>query len=268
MADEIVAPSAEVAAPVVAAPAVETVVAPVVAPVVVPAAAPEIAPAVETKVEAKAPEVKTEPTVLGSEEPKPPTPVDGAAKQPEGEKKEEVSQSDEPASLPSFDPWVFPEGVVADTAKVEAFNKMFGQFEVSTKVDHAEMQKLGQQLIDFNISQMKELHEQVNKQAQDYWDNKSQEWLEQFKKDPEIGGNRQDTTTRAAREFIRRHGGTEEQQKEIRDLMETTRLGNNPAMIRLLANANTAKSEGKPVPATTPPAPKLSRKQKFYGNKS
>lgn len=192
---------------------------------------------------------------------------DGAEKQPEAEKKEESSQSDEPAPLPSFEPWQFPEGITVDEARVAEINKMFGEFERDAKVEHSVLQKFGQQIIDRHVSEVTAVAEKIKEAYDQAWKDQTKNWREQFIKDPEIGGNRQETSTAAAREFIRRHGGTPEQQAEIRTVMQTTGLGNHPAFIRLFAKANVNLAEPTLVPAGKPPAQPQSRKQKFYGKK-
>lgn len=219
----------------------------------------EDAPAVETT-ETPAPteETKTDNSTADGQ------PKEGAdAEVP----KENTSQSDEPAPLPSYDQFAVPEGLAVDQAKLGEFTNLLGEFETTTKADHAEVQKLGQQLVDRHIAAVKDAVEGIAKAYQENWENQTKGWLEAFKADPEIGGNRQETTTKAARDFIRTFGGNADQQKEFRDLMQSTGLGNHPAMIRMLANANLAKSEGKPIPASQPVPQAKSKLQKFYGSK-
>ena len=193
--------------------------------------------------------------------------INGADKQPEEKAKEEVSQSDEPAPLPSFEPWKLPDGIEADQTRVAEFNKELGEFARDTKVDAKLVQGLGQKLIDRHVSELQATAQKIAESYQKAWEDQSKSWYEQFVKDPEIGGNRQETTTAAAREFIRKHGGTSEQQTELRTVLEQTGLGNHPALIRVFAKANSDLSEGKLVPAGKPPAAPQSRKQRFYGSK-
>lgn len=236
---------------------------------VVPAAEPSVlgddAPKTETKTDTK-PEEKTDDKKIEAKADEKPADEKSAEgdKKPDGEKKEEASQSDEPAPLPSYDAWVFPEGVEADPAKVAAFNTLFGEFESTTKVEHAEMQKLGQKLVDFNISQMRELQQAYT----DKWNQDKKDWFDSFQKDPEIGGNRAETTTRSVRQFVETFGGNDEQKTELRNFLKTTGVGNHPALIRLIANASLVKREGTPVPAQKGPAPSVSKVEKRYGKTS
>jgi hypothetical protein len=100
---------------------------------------------------------------------------------------------------------------------------------------------------------------------QQRWDTMKTEWKDQFLADPEIGGNRTMASVNAAQQFIRTHGGSDEQQAEFRALMETSGLGNHPAMIRILAKAGAAMSEGQPLAARAPAPVQLSKTQKLYG---
>ena len=293
MTDEVVSSPAPEAAPVVSTqPVSGTAEASIVAPVETVLGAPdapvEAATEVESGTEAApeikevAPEVKPEPTpeVKTEAETKPEVkpevkpetkPADASADktQPEGEKKEESSQSDEPASLPSYEPWKFPDNVKIDEAQIGEVNKMFGEFELEAKVDpHAAMQKYGQQFLDRHIAGVQAAINTLAEAYQQSWKDQTKNWYESFVKDPEIGGEKKDASAAAAREFIRRHGGTAEQQNELRKVMQDTGIGNHPAFIRAFAKATVDLSEGKLVTATKPPAPPQSRKQKFYGSKS
>lgn len=272
MTDEQAISSApEVASPVVSAPveaaSVQSPVveAPVSAPVeakteaepaIVAESAPQVAETVLGKTDAAVTEVKTESAQVSAET------------QPEGEKKEEVSQSDEPAPLPSYEPWKFPENTSVDEAQIAEVNRMFGEFEQMTKADHALVQKFGQQMIDRHIAGIQSAVDQLTAAYQKAWKDQTQQWHDAFIKDPEIGGQKKDVSAAAANEFIRRHGGTYEQQTELRNILEKTGLGNHPSIIRTFAKATANLAEGKIVPAGMPPAAPSTRKTRFYGKKS
>lgn len=234
-----------------------------------------ITPAAVTPLAEAAPVVQPEATLLGAPEKTPTPQADNKtandnkdapeAKQPDSEiKKTEGSQSDEPAPLPTYDAFKLPEGMTLEIERSGEFTKTLGEFERITKADHAEVQKLGQVLIERHAVELKKAIEQAQNASLDTIKNQREEWKQSFIKDPEIGGNKQETTVNAAREFIKTHGGTETQQKEFRDLMEQTGLGNHPAMIRTLAKAMSNMAEGKPLPATRPMTQK-SKIEKRYG---
>lgn len=241
-----------------------TVTAPVVetAPVSVPDATLAPAPVVET-VES----VKSE-TVLGEalteapkvEETKPVTPEPQATQAQETE-----GQSVEPAPPPTYDTFTVPEGVTLDTERVTKFTELLAGLELEGKADHVSVQQFGQKAIDFHVQEVQKAVDSVAELYKTTWERQKTDWKDSFLKDPEIGGNRFQTTVDAARNFIRTHGGTPEQQAEFRSVMETSGLGNHPAIIRLLSRAGAAMEEGKPLAAQKPAAPPKSKTATLYG---
>lgn len=257
------------------------------APVTASADAVTTTPAAETPAQDPAPtaepvqidaapaEPKKTETFLGSD-PKTPTaePPKDTTPKPEGEKpaepqveqkKEEGSQSEEPALLPTYEKFTLPEEIQLDDVRLGEFTKELGEFERDSGVDHEKAHLFGQKLLNRYVAEVQENHDRVMKFLNDSWDKTKSDWKTAFENDPEIGGNHKDTTLNAALEFIRTHGGDETQQQEFRDLMETTGVGNHPAMIRLLAKANLAMAEGKPLPASKPMPSAQSKVQKRYG---
>lgn len=286
MADEnIITPAVQP----VPAPAEAVQTPPVIAEVAQPAA--EATPAVEVT----APVQPT--TVLGAEPPKveaktdakvdapvadkpAETPADPAkaedakidakveAEKAPDQKKDEAAQSAEPAPLPTYEPFKFAEGITPDEKGLSTLTTLLGELELA-KGDHTKTQDVGQKLVDYYVAE-----QQTNlKRQQEYFvglfDKQKTSWKEAFLKDPEIGGERWETSAAAAKEFISTHGGTEAQQKELRQLMEATGVGNHPAMIRIFAKAMKNMGEGIPLPAGKPETsmPK-SKIEKRYGKTS
>lgn len=255
-------PSPVVETPIVVAPVVvsEASVAPVVAPVVDPTPVPT---PVETPVTEP---VKPPETVLGEA---PPTEVKEPAKEgeipPVAEEDKQGGQSDEPAPPPSYEAFKVPENVKLDDERVSTLTKLLGDLEINTKADHTAMQEFGQKLIDTHISEVTKAIEDIHKYNQVTWDKQKLDWKDEFLKDPELGGNRFQTTVDAARTFISTHGGTPEEQAEFRSLMESSGLGNHKVMIRILARAGQAMTEGRPLAAKTPVSAPKSKTQTMYG---
>lgn len=277
MTDEIIAPVITpvevVPAPVVApAPAVEAVspapapVTPVIAPVEAAVAPPE------TVVEAPAPV-----TTLLAEPPKEaPEAVVEAPKESEKDPKEapkaseegkQEGQSDEPAPPPVFEAFTFPEGITPKEDALKEFTELLSGLETEGKADHAKLQEFGQKAVDFYQKELNQAVTDLTTLYQKTWDDTKVKWKEAFLADPEIGGNRSQTTLNSALSFLRTHGGTPEQQAEFRTLMDQTGLGNHPIMIRLMANAGRVMAEGKPLAAQAPPAISKSKTETLYGNK-
>lgn len=279
------------AAPVVAAPAAVASDSSTPAPVTpqAPTASAPITPAPEAKpAEAKSaatllsvePTAKTdapaetppavnketaavEPKADGAEEPK----KDDAPKDGDP-KKEEAAQSDEPAPQPTYEAFKLEDGFAVDDTKLGEFTGLLAEIELA-KGDHAKVQETGQKLVDRHIAEVKSVLQRQNEFYLNAFEKQKTDWLSAFEKDPEIGQNQRDTSLEAARNFISEHAGTPEQQKEFRDLMLTTGIGNHPAMIRLLAKAQKSMTkEGSPVPAQNLSTAPKSKVEKRYGKMS
>lgn len=225
--------------------------------VVAPVEKAEEAPKVEEKPKEEVAEPVKEPEKAAK------TPKE-EAKKPE-EKAPEPVVEDKPVVTPTFEPFVIPEGAKVDGKRLDEITSMLGSFEIATKADHAQVQKFGQAILDYGVAAVQEAVAQARKQGAEYWDQKHKEDMDAFIKDPEIGGNRKDTTLAAANQFIATHVGTPEQQKQFRALLVERKLDNNLIIIRALANANLARREGTPLVGTKPvPAPQ-SKLDKWYG---
>jgi len=279
MADEIItnaAPAAtvtpEVSAPV-AAP-VETVSAPepsqvetkvetVLEPTILGA---EDAPKIEEKTAEVKPETKVETPEVKTEAQVETKPEIKTEEKPVETKVEEVKAEEKPAELPAFE-WQFPDDVTVDKERISEVNKLFGEFALSAKVDPKLVQGLGQQLMERHTSEIKKVAQIVAESYDKVWKDQTKAWRDAFIADPEIGGNKRDTTVTAAKEFILRHGGTPEQQTELRTILQKTGLGNHPALIRTFAKANLSMAEPRSLPADTPPTPPTKLKNKMYGSK-
>lgn len=210
-----------------------------------------------------APETQTPPV----EQPAPEAVVDAAeaAKQNEGGQSDETAPPPESQVKPVYDPFTLPEGVSLSDDRVGKFTELLSELETGGNVDHSLVQAFGQKAVDFYLNEVKEVAENITKSYQTAWAKQVNDWKDDFLADPVIGGNRFQTTVDSALTFIRTHGGTAEEQKEFRDLMETTGLGNNKVMIRILAKAGQAMSEPKPLAASQPAPISKSKVETLYG---
>lgn len=272
MAEEIVpsaAPVAQVSTPAAEVPASVPVSTPEpiatvlgAEPLVAPVEAPKtevIEPPkeIEKPVEVKAEEKVAEPKV---EEKK----TEEVKTEVKSEDKTSEVKTEE-AALPVYEALVLPEGTTLPPEQVKQIDSMFGNFEKIAKIDHVEASRFRQAMVDYGVGVIKDAQNALHEAYINSWKEKRDTWRKEFEADSEYGGNRKDTTVSAANQFIRTHGGTVEQQKELRSLLEETGLGNHKAIIRSFANANLARAEGQPLPAVAPPAAKMSRFQKMYG---
>lgn len=217
-------------------------------------------PVVETPVAAPV-------TLLGEETPVVKTETNSEVKPAEEQKTTEPTegQSDEPASPPIYDQFAVPEGVTLEAEQVGKFTEILGKFELDSKADHAMVQKFGQEAVDFHVKEIQRTVEDVYKSLTTTWEKQKTDWRDAFIGDSEIGGNRFQTTVDSARNAILNYGGTPEQQAEFRQMMETSGLGNHPAMIRLLNNVTKASEEGRPLAASRPVQLPKSKVNALYG---
>lgn len=277
------------AAPAVQIPAVDAAapLAPAVSPAVEAPSAPETTAAVPPPAESPPSstilaEISEKPTEKKDSVPE----VTKDAKAAEGAEpnKEEGTQSAEPAPLPTYEAFVIPEGITFDVAKLGEFQKELGEFQNLTKADQAEMQKFGQKLVDRHIADVQDVVKKIGDYNNNAWEKQKNDWKDAFVKDPEIGGNRQETTIKAAKVALdmgRSLSDNEETFKahhtEFKELMDTG-IGNHPALIRTFSNlgnvitdlkAKLAKYETevdvKPLPGKKPTPEATSKVAKRYG---
>lgn len=232
----------------------------------VPTTAAPAAPAEPTTTETK----PAESSVIGEAlKPTETTEPAKAAEPAPGEKETVEGQSEEPAPPPTYEPFALPEGFQADPEQMGAFTSMLGDFETTTKADHAAVQAFGQKLVEQHVADMQRTAQAVAEHYANAEAERRTAWKDAFLADPEIGGNRFQTTVDAALKFIRAHGGTDEQQAEFRKAMDETGAGNHPAVIRLLALAGKAMAEPSPLAAPMPASEKSpSRVERMYGRTS
>lgn len=243
---------------------------------------PVDAPAVEAPVETPAPDVDSSPleqeaTLLGSEpegdspdaDAVPETPAEPKPDDESGEVDagtDEASQSDEPASLPTYEAFTLPEGFSADDEMFGQFTKELGELQNLTKADQAKMQEFGQKMIDQHVTAINDTVSRLNDYYTNAWEKQKNDWKDSFETDPDIGGNRRDTTLKSAKEAIKAYGGTADQQQALRQLFDQTGIGNHPQIIRFMANVGANLAEGKPVPASIPAKAPQSKLAKRYGS--
>ncbi len=250
------APASEPAAvePAALSPAAE-------APVAEATPAPETTPAAEPAPEAP----KSEETSLLGDLTKP--------DEPKAEEKptEEAPKAEEPAiQLPTYEKFTLPEGVTLDEAKLGDFTKILGEFETETKTDHTKMQLLGQRMLDTYTKEATEAHQRMAQNQIDVWNRTREGWKEDFRKDKEIGGNRQQTTLKQCKALLDRYKASagEARHNALVKTFSTTGAGDNPALIHFINwNSQFAVERAKPVPATVPKAPNTtSRSKRRYGS--
>lgn len=263
MADEI--PIASSPAPVSQEPVAVTPQAVAPSPAATPAASSvdlASAPAVETATPATAivatqPEVPAAPSsILGDattkEVPKGVAPAEAEAAAPEAPA--------ENVPLPTYEAYALPEGAKLDDASVGKFNELLGRFEQTTGSNHAAVQALAQGIIDMYVAEQGDAATRMQQLQKDTWERVNNQWKDDVKADPQIGGKRYETTIRQAAAVLDRYGQTvgAEREKSLREALGWTGAGNNVEVIRFMNWASRFVTEQtRPVAAIVPKAPSL-----------
>jgi len=130
-----------------------------------------------------------------------------------------------------------PEGVELDQALLDAVAPEFKASGLTTKQAQA--------LTDKFIA----IQQERETQRATEWETTKQGWVDQAKKDPEMGGAKWDETARVASGLVKRHGND-----AFREYLNSSGAGNHPEMIRFMAKVGAMMSED--TPATAAPAGK------------
>ena len=179
---------------------------------------------------------------------------------PDEVKAEEVAPPEpaEPPPFPTYEDFALPEGVEVDKERLGTFAHMLGEFEQKIATDpttaHAAAQELGQKLVNFYSDQLRTAHEQLAQQQVETWNRTREQWVDEFRNDPQIGRNRQETTLRrmgALMDLYGTHAGGESLQ-QVRDAFTATGAGDHPAVLRFV-NWAAGRLVEAPRPIAAPP---------------
>jgi hypothetical protein len=125
-------------------------------------------------------------------------------------------------------------------------------------------QERGQRLIDMHLAEVQKRDQYLSEHQVQVWNDTQAQWKDAVKSDPEIGGNRFNTTIQTCISAVNRFGGTEAQRAELLEALSFTGAGNHPAIIRWVNNMASRLAEGSPVTQTAAPKPPQTREQKRY----
>lgn len=208
--------------------------------------------------EAKAEEVK-------AEEPK--------AEEAKAEEPAEVKPP-EPLPPPVYEKFAVPDGVKFDGEKLEAFTGILGEYENRIVTDpvqaHAAMQEMGQKMVDLYAAEVKDQVERSARLQRDVWDRTIESWRGEFREDPELGGNRAETSLSRMAGLLEMYGqsGGPDRLGKLRDVLTFTGAGDHPEVLRFVNWAASKLVEtSKPVAAVGSRAPvQLTRSQRLYRN--
>lgn len=188
----------------------------------------------------------------------PPAPADGslltppapaAAPAPDATKTPEQIQQDadaaaklkaETSAPEAYEDFTLPEGMEMDADVLDGFKNLAKELNIP--------QAKAQQLIDFQT-------QLANKQAEQYQAaaaKQAQDWAASIKSDPEVGGENYDKSVASAIKVIQSFGDP-----ALTELLNTSGLGNHPALFKFCHRISAAISEDKFVlPGSQTDAPK------------
>ena len=160
----------------------------------------------------------------------------------------EAKAEEKPAGAPeSYEDFTLPEGVALDP-------------EIDTKLkDTAKelglTQEQAQKIADLGAQQASRWAADLNTQIEAT----SAQWVEQAKADPEIGGSNFGDTLSASKLALDRFATP-----ELKALLETSKLGNHPEVIRLMAKVGKAISDDTFVPGGDTASPQKSVAERMF----
>lgn len=188
---------------------------------------------------------------------KEPKPGETAEAKPDGaeaaaEKKPEASAEAPPAPPPVYDAYKLPETLKLDDVKLKEFNTILGEAELAGGAKHDAMQALGQKVMDLYAGEVQRIGEQVAKYQVDVWNRHLETAVNRLKSDPEIGGNRIDTTLGNAKYVLEQFGGSKEEQDRLMATLDRAGVSSDRDFVALLNRQFERYREPAPVPPNLP----------------
>lgn len=157
-----------------------------------------------------------------------------AAKATDPATKDATAEAQPPAPI-KYEAFKLPEDIKFDEERLGKFSEYAGNKQID--------QETAQGFLDLHIEEMQRFATEVQKQAADeqrkVWNTLNDTWKTEMRKDPEIGGNRIDTSLSRAKAVIEEylgpeHGGSPELVQSLLAHTSNNGMGNFPPFVRLL----------------------------------
>ena len=174
--------------------------------------------------------------------PKTSTTPEGATA-PEGTAADQAAKPDEKPAVPEKYEFKLPEGIQVDTEALTAFEPIAKELGLS--------QEAAQKLVDLQVAAAARSVEAQKAQAA--------QWFNDVKADKDLGGQNFTTTAKNTVAAMDRFGD-----QALKDLLNTTGLGNHPAFVRWASKVGAAMAEDAVHPADLPAAPRKSTAEVMY----
>lgn len=136
-------------------------------------------------------------------------------------------KSDAPQGAPeAYEDFTLPEGMPLDEPSMGEFKTLAKELNLS--------QQQAQKLVDLEVARMQAAEKSMIETEQ----KQTEEWVNAVKADPDIGGAKLESSLKIAKQAVTEFGG-----EEIASLLETTGLGNHPAVIKMFHKIGKAVAE-------------------------
>jgi hypothetical protein len=172
-------------------------------------------------------------------------------KEGEGEAKAKEGEAPPPPK-PTYEPYKLPENLKLDDKRVEAFNEILGEAELSGKADHAVMQQIGQKLMDMYADEVQRVANDFRKYQVDVWNRHLESEVGKLKADTQYGGNRIDTSLGNAKYILEQFGGTKDEQARFMEKLDRSGISSSVEFVALLNRMHERYREPQPVQPNLP----------------
>lgn len=149
----------------------------------------------------------------------------------------------------SYADFTLPEGLKADAIALDKATPLFKELGLN--------QEQAQKLVDFEAERV----QAMESAHRDAFAATTKEWAEAAQNDPDIGGEKFEQNIAVALKGLERFGSP-----ELKQVLDTTGLGNHPAMIKLAFNVGKLLKEDDPGTTGNSPKPQQSMADRMYGD--
>jgi hypothetical protein len=177
-----------------------------------------------------------------------------AAKATDPEKKDATPEA-APAPI-KYEAFKIPEGVKLDDKKLAEFSELVGAAQLP--------QEKAQQLVDMYVAEVPRFVQELRAEQRKHWDTLNDTWKTELRNDPNLGGNRLETTLSLAKAVVEEYLPADKV-GEYMSHMRNNGMGNYLLHVQLLHNIGKALNvfEDGIVPAS----PQSPKPQKGPGNR-
>ncbi|EAY3774999.1 peptidase [Salmonella enterica] len=167
----------------------------------------------------------------GSESDKPAEDKPADDKKQEGDKPAEKKDDDKPEGAPEKYEFKPAEGQELDTAALEQFEPIARELNLTNEQ--------AQKMVDLYGTKIMPM---VQQQQAEAWQKTTEQWAADVKADKEIGGDKLTANLSAAQRALDQFGDP-----ELKEYLDSTGLGNHPALVKAFIKVGKAMSEDKVV---------------------